>query len=106
MSIFKDNIKTLYNNIISILSRGAGTSELSQEIDWIPADPEYRPFEPEKMVIHLEDGTELIGRMLLDKYGNETSILFDAVTVLAKGADDDWYEVDIQEGSWSKPIVH
>ena len=58
------------------------------------------------VIINMEDGTQLRARMLLDKDGNETSILYDCVTILAKHPDGNWYEVDIQEGSWELPTFH
>lgn len=62
--------------------------------------------EVEEIMISLEDGTVLRGSMLLDKEGNETETLFDAITVLARSEDYIWYEIYIKEGSWIRPFLH
>ena len=74
------------------------------------SEPDPEVIEPEGIMITLEDGSILQGSMLLDKDGNETEILFDAVKILARrieGGDDiGWFEISIQGGSWELPMIH
>lgn len=70
-----------------------------------PSEETDEPVTPEDMVLFLEDGTELQASMFLDKDGNETSILFDTVSVLAKN-EKGWYEINIQKDSWVLSTLH
>lgn len=54
----------------------------------------------EKVRVVIEDGTTLVGSMLLDKDGNETEILYDAVSVMCKHPDGSWYDIDITNQTW------
>lgn len=108
MSILLDYLK----RIVSALSWRRPPIEepavLLQKDWWMDTvDPEEFQPDPDKIVIGLEDGTVLTASMLLDKDGNETETLFDAVTLLAKHEGNGaWYEIDIKAGSWEKPSNH
>ncbi|ESX17888.1 hypothetical protein X766_15975 [Mesorhizobium sp. LSJC255A00] len=62
--------------------------------------------EPEEMTVGLDNGLTLPVTMMLDKDGNPTDIVFDATTLLAGSAALGWYEIDVADGSWSRPLLH
>lgn len=74
--------------------------------DETPAAGDYVCVEPEGKKVILPDGRVLPIAMLLDKYGNETEIIFDSVLVLAGSKDLGWFEFDLVMDMWEQMTVH
>lgn len=66
--------------------------------------PEYLPIE--QFVVHIDTGEVITGAVLLDKEGNPTEIFFDAMTLLGRNQEGEWYEVSLVDQVYEKPTIH
>jgi hypothetical protein len=99
VAFLKDFLLDIISLILSLWRRDDPEDEPDPE-------EEEDPLEPGDVFMVLDDGTELRAAMFLDRDGNETDSLLDAVTVLAHHERSGWYELDLKAGTWEIPTRH
>ena len=56
--------------------------------------------------VTLDNGMTLPIALMMDKDMNPTEIPFDTRTILAGSAQQGWFEIDVQEGTWESITFH